>query len=83
MEDISENPVQSSERSALVAIESRVRVGAIEAVGSDKRSARSDAGRTGGIENRTAVGNVGHGRSVGDENVTHLAGTLLTRTGPR
>ena len=70
MEDISENPVRSSERSAMVASESRVRVSAIGAVGSDKRNASNDTGRIGGIENRTAVGHVGHDRNRGDENRT-------------
>ena len=40
MEDISENPVRSSERSALVASESRMRVGTVEAVGSKTSGVR-------------------------------------------
>ena len=63
----------------MVASESRMRVDTVGTVGSDKRSASSDAGRTGGIENRTAVGNVGLDRSVGDENRTAVGHNAFGR----
>ena len=79
MEDISETTARSSGRSVSVVAESRVGTDMVGLADFGRRSASDSAGRSAGIENRTAVGHHGNDRNRDDENRTAVGRTTPDR----
>ena len=70
VEDISETTARGPDHGASVVSESRSGADVVGLVSFGRRSASDSAGRSAGIENRTAVGHDGHDGNRDDENRT-------------